>query len=182
VTATTITVGGLPGTGTSTLCRLLERTLGLPYVYAGQIFRQQAAERGLTLTEFNELAQRDPSVDRALDDRQLELLRGGGLILEGRLSGWLARQHSIPALKVWLVCEHAERVRRLVARDGGDPRTQEELMRDRVERERDRYARYYGFDLDDRSIYDLVLDSTRTPPDDLAGAVGRALGSGARNG
>jgi cytidylate kinase len=51
-----VTVGGLPGTGTSTLCRLLERELGLPYVYAGQIFRQEAAARGLSLAELNELA------------------------------------------------------------------------------------------------------------------------------
>lgn len=162
-----ITVGGLPGTGSSTLCKVLEKALGLPYVYAGQIFRQQAAERGLSLEAFNELAQRDDSVDRALDDRQLELLRGGGLILEGRMSGWLAHHEGLAAFKVWVVCDEEERVRRLVARDGGDPQTRARLMRERVEREADRYRRYYGVDIDDLSIYDRVVDSTHHPPDAL---------------
>ena len=31
----TVTVGGLPGTGTTTLCKLLQAQLGLPYTYAG---------------------------------------------------------------------------------------------------------------------------------------------------
>lgn len=171
----TITVGGLPGTGSSTLCRLLEQASGLPYVYAGQIFRQEAAARGKTLAEFNELSQHDPDIDRSLDDRQLEFLRRGGVILEGRMSGWLAHRHGIDAFKVWITCSEAECIRRLVDRDGGDPGEQAAAMRDRVARERDRYTRYYGVDLDDLSIYDLVLDSTSTPPDVLVEEVLSAL-------
>jgi cytidylate kinase len=130
----------------------------------------------MTLAEFNALAQRDPEVDRALDERQLELLRGGGVILEGRLSGWLAHRYGVPAFKTWLVCTEDERIRRLVERDGEDPQTQGQLMRDRVSRERDRYVRYYGADLEDLAIYDLVLDSTSTPPDELRERVLVALG------
>jgi cytidylate kinase len=155
---------------------LLERSLELPYIYAGQLFREQAARQGMTLAEFNALAQRDPEVDRALDERQLELLRGGGVILEGRLSGWLAHRYGVPAFKTWLVCTEDERIRRLVERDGEDPQTQGQLMRDRVSRERDRYVRYYGADLEDLAIYDLVLDSTSTPPDELRERVLVALG------
>jgi CMP/dCMP kinase len=167
----TLTVGGLPGTGTTTLCRLLERALQLPYIYAGQLFREEAAARGMTLAEFNALAAEDPSVDKELDLRQIELLRGGGVILEGRLAGWLAQRYEIAAFKVWLVCAEEERVRRLVQRDGDDPETQRRLMADREERERDRYARYYGADLTDLEIYDLVLDSTGIAPDALRDAV-----------
>jgi len=130
----------------------------------------------MTLAEFNALAQRDPEVDRALDERQLELLRGGGVILEGRLSGWLAHRYGVAAFKTWIVCASDERVRRLVERDGEDPQTQRQLMQDRVTREQDRYARYYGADLADVSIYDLVLDSTSTPPDELRDRVLEALG------
>lgn len=162
-----VTVGGLPGTGSSTLCRLLERELGLPYVYAGQIFRQEAAARGMTLGELNDLSLRDPSVDRTLDDRQLELLRQGNVILEGRMSGWLAHTNGIEAFKVWVRCEEDECVRRLVARDGGDSADQRRAARERVAVESDRYRRYYGADLGDLSIYDLVLDSTHTPPEAL---------------
>lgn len=170
-----VTVGGLPGTGTSTLCGLLEKELGLPYVYAGQIFRQEAAARGMTLAELNELSGRDESIDRALDDRQLELLRRGNVILEGRLSGWLAHNNGIDAFKVWVVCDEDEAMRRLVARDGGEVDTQRRMTRERVAQEMDRYRRYYDADTGDLSIYDLVLDSTATAPPELARRVVEAM-------
>ncbi len=171
-----LTVGGLPGTGTSTLCRLLRDQLGLPYTYAGQIFRDEAARRGLSLAQFGKLCQQDPSVDRGLDARQVDLLAAGGLILEGRLSGWLAHENQLPALKVWVTCDDAERARRVAERDGGDVEAQRAAMLEREASEADRYRRYYGVDLTDLSVYDLVLDSTSTAPDDLARQVLAAWG------
>jgi cytidylate kinase len=171
----TLTVGGLPGTGTTTLCRLLERALQLPYIYAGQLFREEAAKRGMSLAEYNALAQTDESVDRELDLKQVEFLRGGGVILEGRLAGWLAHRYEIPAFKTWIICDEEERIRRLVERDGDDRATQAASMDDRVAREADRYGRYYGADLGDLSIYDIVLDSTSTPPDALRDQILEAM-------
>jgi cytidylate kinase len=48
-------------------------------------------------------------------------------------------------------------------------------MKDRESRERDRYERYYGADLTDLSIYDLVLDSTDVAPDALRDQVLEAV-------
>ncbi len=171
----TVTVGGLPGTGTSTLCKLLEPALGLPYVYAGLIFREEAASRGMSLAEFGALCQADPSVDQALDDKQVELLRAGGIILEGRLSGQLAHRHAMDAFKVWVVCDDAERIRRIAERDGGDEAVQRTATLAREASESDRYRRYYGIDLADLTPYDLVLDSTRQTPQELLDAVLAAL-------
>lgn len=173
----TITVGGLPGTGTSTLCRLLHDETGLPYVYAGELFRAEAARRGMDLGAFGALCERDPSVDRDLDEKQVELLQGGALILEGRLAGWLAHRERIHALKVWVVCEQAERIRRLVDRDGGTVEQQMDRTRQRELSEAQRYRRYYGIDLADLGPYDLVLDSTHRLPQELLGEVLTALQS-----
>lgn len=167
----TITVGGLPGTGTSTLCKLLHEKLGLPYHYAGALFREEAKTRGLSLADFGALCQRDPGIDKALDDRQLGLLRRGNLIMEGRLSGWMASRHKIPAFKVWLTCQDKERIRRLVQRDGGNEADQRQATEAREASEADRYRRYYGADLNDTSKYDLVLDSTSMSPQQLLEAV-----------
>ncbi len=167
----TITVGGLPGTGTTTLSRLLSERLTLPHHYAGAIFREEAKRRGLTLAEFGALCQKDPQIDEALDDRQIFLIKRGNLVMEGRLSGWLAQRHRVPALKVWVVCDEAERLRRIVDRDGGDLQAQADLTWAREQSEADRYRRYYGVDLKDHSFYDLVLNSTHTLPGPLADQV-----------
>jgi cytidylate kinase len=175
-----ITVSGLPGTGTSTLCRLLETKLNVPYLYAGQIFRNQAAKKGMTLAEFGQLCELEDSVDRGLDDEQVRLLKSAdeqGLILEGRLSGWLAHQNHISALKIWVSCEENERVRRLVERDGGDPADQLASMHARQASENTRYQTYYGIQLTDMSPYDLILDSTHQSPAEMATLVMATLRS-----
>ncbi len=171
----TITVGGMAGTGTSTLSRRLAERLGLPYVYTGGLFREEAARRGLTLDEFSELTRRDESVDRALDERQLELLTAGGLVLEGRMAGWLAHRHGVPALTVWVTCDEEVRLRRITDRDGGDLEEQRVRTRAREASERDRYRRYYGADIGDLELYDVVLDSTDATPDELVDRVVSAL-------
>lgn len=171
MTDLTVTVGGLAGTGTSTLCRLLAAHLDLPYTYAGSLFREEAARRGLSLADFGELCQQDPSVDRTLDDRQLQLLREGGVLLEGRMAGWLAEHHGVDAFTVWVVCEEDERMRRITERDGGDVQAQREHTLGREASERARFLEYHGADLADLGIYDLVVDSTRMTPTALSEAV-----------
>lgn len=176
-TDTTITVGGLAGTGSSTLSRLLATRLGLDYEYAGGIFRQEAARRDLTVEQFNHMCEQDPVVDRSLDERQLELLRDGGLLLEGRMAGWLAHDAGLDdVLTVWVTCDDDVRFRRLRDRDGGvdlDEVRQRTLAREASEQ--DRFERFHGADILDLDIYDLVLDSTTTPPRKLADAVEATL-------
>src|SRR5581483_4291578 len=111
-----ITIGGLPGTGTSTACRTLQQHSGLPYVYVGQLFRDLAKEHKMTLAEFGAYAEEHPHIDRELDDRQARLLRDRPILLEGRLSGYVAFRDRIPAFKVWFTCDPHERARRVVER------------------------------------------------------------------
>jgi len=149
----------------------------MPYVYAGRIFRDEARRRRMDLAAFSALCQEDDSVDRALDAQQLELLRQGDLILEGRLAGWLAHRNRIHALKVWLVCDEPERIRRLVDRDGGTVAEQVDRTEERQRSEADRYLRYYGIDLGDLGPYDVVVDSTHRQPPQVLDEVLAALRS-----
>lgn len=168
----TITVGGLAGTGSSTLSRVVADRLDLRYEYAGGLFRAEAARRGLTVEEFNRLCEADPVVDRSLDDRQLELLRAGGLLLEGRMAGWLAHHHGLDGvLTVWVTCDDDERFRRLGDRDGGSADEVRRRTLAREASEQERFRRFHGADILDLDVYDLVLDSTATPPRALADAV-----------
>ena len=85
-----ITVGGLAGTGTTTTAELLSEKLDIPYISAGFVFREMAAERGMSVLEFSEFAEGNDDIDKEIDKRQaLKAKEAENLILEGRLSAFL---------------------------------------------------------------------------------------------
>ena len=61
---TIVTIGGLPGSGKTTVAKILAEKLRLEYVNAGDIFRNLAAKKGLTLEEFGIFAENNPSVEQ----------------------------------------------------------------------------------------------------------------------
>jgi len=166
-----ITISGLPGSGTTTVSRLVAGALHLDRVPGGEVFRQLAAESGMTLAEFGEHAQQNPDIDRELDHRLQERAREGSCVIESRLAGWLATRADLLAVRVWIDCDEAVRAARVAERDGS---SQQQAQRDNAERVALEHARYhavYDIDLDDRSPYDLVLDSTSTSATDLTDQV-----------
>ncbi|HVM95787.1 MAG TPA: nucleoside monophosphate kinase [Candidatus Acidoferrales bacterium] len=163
-----ITISGTPGSGKTTVARLLSRRLGIPHVYAGDLYRKEAERRGLSLEAFNRLTEVDHSVDRALDDKMAAYARQGGLVLEGRLAAFLALQEKVDALKVWLTASDEVRAERVSQREGGDKLALLHVNDARQRSDAKRYREIYGFDLDDTSIYDLKLESDRESPEALA--------------
>jgi cytidylate kinase len=160
-----ITLSGLPGSGTSTVARTVASRLGLAHLDGGTVFRSLAAERGMSLAAFAQVAEGDDSIDRALDDRLVARARDGDVLVESRLAGWLATRAELAALRIWIDCDEVERARRVGARDGHDTGAALATNREREASERTRYLGFYGIDLTDLSIYDLVVDSTSTPPE-----------------
>ena len=163
-----ISVGGLPGSGTSTVCEILEERTGLEYIYAGRIFREMAEEKGMTLEEFSTFCEKDDTVDRELDKRMMEKAKRGDAILEGRMVGPLLKEEGIDGLKVYMHAPLDVRARRVMERDGGPLKETMEKMSLREKSERMRYNRYYGMDPTDKSHYDLVIDSSQISPDEEA--------------
>lgn len=163
-----ITISGLPGSGTTTVSRLVAAALDLDQLPGGEVFRQMAAEAGMSLAEFGRHAQDDPRHDHELDRRLLERARQGDVIIESRLAGWLTTRGEVPAVRVWVACADEERARRVGGRDGTDVATAIADNQAREALERARYQAFYDIDLTDLSIYDLVLDSTAEAPERLA--------------
>jgi cytidylate kinase len=162
-----IAISGMPGSGTTTAAKLVSAATGFTYRNTGQIFRAMAEERGMTLNEFGQLAAGNPEIDRELDRRQVEIGRAGNVLLEGRLSGHMLKKAGVPCLAVWLEAPLEVRMQRVSSRDSLGLELAMQLSAERERGERERYLAFYGFDLLDTSLYDLVLDSSRYNPEQI---------------
>jgi len=172
---TTITISGLPGTGKTTVAKLLEQHLGLRYVYSGEIFRNLAVKHQMSLEEFGRYCESHREIDEELDRYQLDILRKGNVIVEGRLSGWLAYQKQIPALKVLLYADIDVRAGRIVKREQGSLKKRKREILKREKSEATRYKNYYGIDITDTSIYDVMIDTGDKPPEQIMEIILQAL-------
>jgi len=172
----TITISGTPGSGKSTVAELLEKKLGIKYVYSGMIFRKQAKKYNMTLDKFGKYCEENSKVDKELDDKQLEILKEGNVILEGRLAGWLAHINNISAFKVAINADLEIRAKRIVKREKGSVEKRKQEILKREESEALRYKNYYNIDLKDTSIYDLVIDSGDKSPEEIVDIIVKKLG------
>lgn len=163
-----ITLGGLPGSGTSTIAKILARKLKYRHIDAGDIWDQMAADRGLDVLGLNKLAEKDDSIDHELDERMLKRAREeDSLILEGRLIGWFTKREDISAFRVWITAPAEIRAVRVAQREGRDP---EKIRRENDIREKSeakRYQELYNIDISDLSAYDLIVDSAQDKPEPL---------------
>ena len=170
-----ITLSGMPGSGTTTAARLVAEATGFRYVNTGEIFRLMAQERGMTVNEFGKAANQNPEIDRELDARQVDIVRQGEILLEGRLAGYMVKDAGVDCLAVWLQAPLEVRVRRVSGRDELDFNQALKLDLEREHDEQQRFLEFYGFDLTQTSVYDLVLDSSVMSPEEIAEAIVDAL-------
>jgi cytidylate kinase len=168
-----LTVSGPAGSGKSTLAANLAEARGADHVSGGDIFRSLAEERGRTPLELNRQAETDDQIDRDLDRRLRETAREAeNLVLESRLAGWMAGEYA--DLRLWLDAPLSVRAARIAEREDKSVETAKEETRARAESEAHRYETYYGIDIEDLSIYDLVVNTARWSPD---GCLDVALGA-----
>jgi len=162
-----ITIGGPPGSGNTTVARMLSKKLGREVFIIGEIFRSLAKKRGLTLAEFGEIASKDHSIDLEIDKKTVEIAKKGDLILEGRLAGVMLQKNNIPSFKVWLDADISTRAERIAKREGKDA---EQIMKNILGREQcesKRYMDIYGIELGNRLVYDLVIDTSNISPEEI---------------
>ena len=163
----TIAISGTPGSGKSTVAKILKKKLNLEYVYSGMLFRELAEKHNMSLTEFGKYCEKNPEVDKKLDKKQLQFLKKNNIIVEGRLAGWLAYENDISALKVMLDADVETRARRIVKREKGDIEKKKKEMLEREKSERKRYKKYYSLDIRYKEIYDLVIDTADKTPEEI---------------
>lgn len=170
-----ITITGDAGAGKSTLGEKLAEELNFDRYYIGQILRDLAVKRDMTLAEFLKYGETHADVDKEVDDYQVQLGKEKkNFIIEGRTS-WFLIPHSI---KLYIKVEPkvgAERIFEDLQHENNRNEdynlnsVEDVLESNKKRRESDdfRYKKYYGKDCFDENNFDFVVDTTDLTPEEV---------------
>lgn len=163
-----ITISGVPGSGKSTVGKLIAQKLNYHYVSMGDMRGEIAKRHNLTIDELNKLGEKEGWTDQKIDEYQKTLgQEKDNLVVEGRLSFYFI-PHSY---KIFLDVEIKEAARRALENraerlDEKLPATLEETipqLQERLKSDKNRYQKYYGVDYTSPTNFDLFLDTTKLP-------------------
>ncbi|MCE4607527.1 MAG: AAA family ATPase [Caldisphaeraceae archaeon] len=153
-----IIISGPPGAGKSTYAKRLAKDLGLRYYTSGEAFRQVARERNLSLVELNILAEKDPEIDLEIDKKSFEEATKGCVVIDSHLASWLFRD--LATVTIYIKAGMENRIQRLSIRDGMEAESALEEASTRELAHWQRFKNYYGVDIKDLSLFDLVIDTS----------------------
>lgn len=163
-----ISIGGTQGSGKSTIAKMIAKKLNWPRYYIGEIRREAAKKRGLTLAEYNKLGENDPSTDIEVDQFQEKLgADKDNFIIEGRTS-WYFIPHS---LKIYLDVKDeigAQRIFKNIKKsskrnEDKNLNTIEDVLksiRARQKSDNKRYKKYFNINVHNKEHYDFYLDTS----------------------
>ena len=178
-----ISLSGVAGSGKSTVAEMVCKKLKLKNYNIGQIRRDLAKERGMTMGQYNKLGEKDPSTDYIADDYVKKLgNEEDNFLIQSRTA-----YHFIPkSIKVYLEVNADEAARRRLKDIRNEEKRKQrneenattikdvkKLILEREESDRKRYLKYYKTDCRDMKNYDLVIDTTRMKPEEVVDEIVR---------
>jgi len=170
-----VTVSGHPGSGTSTLVSLLCETKGWSSLNGGELFRQEAKRRDMSLSDFGQLCKEDLEVDRQLDallkEEMIRTDEEAPSVIESRLSGWWAYKLGLSAPRIWLEVDDIERAKRVQAREGGDLNSIIEANQQRSKVDEQRFDELYGLLPQQTEPYTHIINASDLNPQEVLASV-----------
>ncbi|HNZ87818.1 MAG TPA: AAA family ATPase [Methanofastidiosum sp.] len=151
-----VTIGGPPGSGKTTVAKIVSNEIGYKHIYTGDIFRNLAKERGVSLEDFSKIAEKDYSIDIEVDKRQKELSNENNIIIEGRMARFIVE----PDFSVWITAPFDVRVQRLAQRENSPYDEVYKNTKLREKSEVKRYQKIYNVDIYNLVAYDLIINSS----------------------
>jgi len=168
-----ITVSGPPGSGKTTHAKKIAEKFNLRYFSTGKYFRQMALKLGISLEKFHSKAEVNSKFDFKADNKTIEEAKKGNVVIDGHLTGWMAKDYA--DIKIYLTAPLKTRAKRIAKRDGKSIEDALEEIRIREESNKRRYLKYYGINLDDLSIYDIVINTEKWKEEEVSQILGKLI-------
>lgn len=162
-----LTINGKPGSGKSSVARIIADRLGLEYIDIGEIRRKAAKEKAMTLEEYNKWGETTDATDKPVDDMLLKFAaERDQLVISSRTA-----YHFIPkSIKILLDVDLWVAAQRIFSDEKLKTRNEtantssveqiEHALKERMRSDAARYEKYYHLDIYDPSAYDLVIDTS----------------------
>ena len=170
-----ITISGHPGSGTSTLVNLLRENKNWTSLNGGELFRQEAKRRNMSLADFGQLCKDDLNVDRELDallkEQMLRSDEEAPSIVESRLAGWWAYQLDLDIPRIWLEVDEMERAQRVQSREGGEIADILEASKKRASVDAERFLELYQLLPEQEEPYTHRIDASSLNPQEVLALV-----------
>lgn len=170
-----ITIAGDHASGQGTLSNNLQTKLGYEIYRNGQYVRKLAAQKGMSIIDFQIYLNEHPDLDRTIEKSAAEYASTrNNLIIDAKL-GWYAIPDSF---KIYLKVDlgvSAKRAFEDTSRKNTEPFKSLEEAKEKIlyrhKEETNRWQEEYGVNRDDMSNYDLVVDTTNLTPEEVCNTV-----------
>ncbi len=172
-----ITLAGTPASGKGTVGKLLGKKLGFPSYSTGQMWREEAQRRGMTVDDFAAWLATHLEEDKKFDDKQQEMgFTQDNFIIDARMA-WFFIPHSI---KVFLDVDIDVAAQRRFGQQNDPSRAEKSFasladvkteLLNRTKADLSRYTALYGVSEYDKTKFDIVIDTTELTPEQVVDAV-----------
>lgn len=169
-----ISIAGDLASGKGTVSTIIGEQLNYSIYRNGEYFRKLAKEHKMDVTTFNEYVFKHTEIDRQIENSAYEYsLTHDNFVIDARL-GWYAVPESF---KVYLTVDIDVAAKRAfndqdtMRKSTESFSTVEEQKNDMIKRmklENKRYFEVYGVHKEDLRNYDLVVDTTKRTPQEVA--------------
>ena len=175
-----IVISGWPAVGKTTIACKLAEEFDIVMYNGGDILKMLAEEdKGYSVKrddwwdtieakKFMEERKSDPSFDKKVDDKLIQIVKKGGAVITSYTLPWLVVDESVIIIKFWLRGSSENRAKRMANRDGISFAEAKRITKLRDEENKRIYYRLYGFRFgEDLTVFDYVLNTDRLSLDSL---------------
>jgi cytidylate kinase len=175
-----IVISGWPAVGKTTIACKLAEEFDIVMYNGGDILKMLAEEdKGYSVKrddwwdtteakKFMEERKSDPSFDKKVDDKLIQIVKKGGTVITSYTLPWLVVDESVIIIKFWLRGSSENRAKRMANRDGISFAEAKRITKLRDEENKRIYYRLYGFRFgEDLTVFDYMLNTDRLSLDAL---------------